>query len=87
MYVLNYSVDYYGLILYTNETYRPSSGGSMNPVRTLGPAVAAGNYDSIWIYFIAPTLGALAGAAAYTVVKLQEGEVNEPLRQHRSFRR
>ncbi|XP_019170332.1 PREDICTED: probable aquaporin NIP5-1 [Ipomoea nil] len=65
----------------------PSSGGSMNPVRTLGPAVAAGNYDSIWIYLVAPTLGALAGAAAYTVVKLQEGEVDEPLRQHRSFRR
>ncbi|CAH9106520.1 unnamed protein product [Cuscuta europaea] len=65
----------------------PSSGGSMNPVRTLGPAVATGNYESMWIYLTAPTLGALAGAAAYTLVKLQEGDLNEPPRQHRSFRR
>ncbi|PSS04275.1 Aquaporin NIP5-1 like [Actinidia chinensis var. chinensis] len=64
----------------------PSSGGSMNPVRTLGPAVAAGNYTSIWIYLVAPTLGAVAGAGIYTAVKLQ-GEDDEPPRQVRSFRR
>lgn len=58
----------------------------MNPVRTLGPAVAAGNYKSIWIYMVAPTLGALAGAGVYTLVKLGavEGETPRPVR---SFRR
>ncbi|CAK8573339.1 unnamed protein product [Lathyrus sativus] len=50
----------------------PTSSGSMNPVRTLGPAVAAGNYKDIWIYFVAPTLGALAGSGAYTLVKLRD---------------
>lgn len=66
--------------------YRPSSGGSMNPVRTLGPAIAAGNYKSIWIYMVAPTLGALGGAGVYTLVKLGavEGETPRPVR---SFRR
>ncbi|KAL2236264.1 probable aquaporin NIP5-1 [Sesamum indicum] len=64
----------------------PSSGGSMNPVRTLGPAVAAGNYKSIWIYLVAPTLGAVAGAAIYTLVKLRSEDEEEP-RQVRSFRR
>ncbi|KAI3693736.1 hypothetical protein L1987_76688 [Smallanthus sonchifolius] len=63
-----------------------SSGGSMNPVRTLGPAVAAGNYTVIWVYLLAPTLGALAGAGVYTLVKLQAGEGEEP-RSARSFRR
>ncbi|CAL9030649.1 unnamed protein product [Prunus brigantina] len=65
----------------------PSSGGSMNPVRTLGPAVAAGNYTKLWIYLVAPTLGALAGAGTYTAVKLREDEVDEPVRVARSFRR
>lgn len=64
----------------------PSSGGSMNPVRTLGPAVAAGNYKAVWIYLVAPTLGALGGAAIYKLVQLQEHEV-EPARPTRSFRR
>ncbi|XP_044454449.1 aquaporin NIP3-1-like [Triticum aestivum] len=40
----------------------PTIGGSMNPVRTLGPAVAAGNYRQLWIYLVAPTLGAVCGA-------------------------
>ncbi|XP_015084985.1 probable aquaporin NIP5-1 [Solanum pennellii] len=65
----------------------PSSGASMNPVRTLGPAVAAGNYKSLWIYLVAPTLGALAGAAVYTLVKLRGDNTTETPRQVRSFRR
>ncbi|KAK3025157.1 hypothetical protein RJ639_043043 [Escallonia herrerae] len=69
-----------------DRTVFPSSGGSMNPVRTLGPAVAAGNYKAIWIYLVAPTLGALAGAAIYTSVKLT-GDEGDPPRQARSFRR
>uniref|UniRef100_A0A2P2MX16 Aquaporin NIP5-1 n=1 Tax=Rhizophora mucronata TaxID=61149 RepID=A0A2P2MX16_RHIMU len=63
-----------------------SSGASMNPARTLGPAVAAGNYKSLWIYFVAPTLGAVAGGGTYMAVKLQEDEV-DPSLQPRSFRR
>ncbi|XP_047315690.1 probable aquaporin NIP5-1 [Impatiens glandulifera] len=63
----------------------PSSGGSMNPVRTLGPAVATGNYTSLWIYIIAPTLGAIAGAGIYSLVKLQPEETDPP--RPRSFRR
>jgi aquaporin NIP len=64
----------------------PSTGGSMNPVRTLGPAVAAGNYRQIWIYLVAPTLGALTGSAIYTIVKLRD-ENGETPRPVRSFRR
>ncbi|KAK9275852.1 hypothetical protein L1049_023125 [Liquidambar formosana] len=56
----------------------PSSGGSMNPVRTLGPAVASGNYKAIWIYLVAPTLGAMTGAAVYTAVKLRGDEAETP---------
>ncbi|KAG6636351.1 hypothetical protein CIPAW_11G105200 [Carya illinoinensis] len=64
----------------------PSTGASMNPVRTLGPAVAAGNYKALWVYLVAPTLGALLGAGTYTLVKLRDEETDPP-RQVRSFRR
>ncbi|XP_077245475.1 putative aquaporin NIP5-1 isoform X2 [Tasmannia lanceolata] len=65
----------------------PATGASMNPVRTLGSAIAASNYHGIWIYLVAPTAGALMGAAIYTAVKLQGDEVDPTERQVRSFRR
>ncbi|XP_021771367.1 aquaporin NIP6-1-like [Chenopodium quinoa] len=67
----------------------PTTGGSMNPVRTLGPAIAANNYKGIWIYFTAPILGALCGAGVYSAIKLPE-EDEDALKQPSaaaSFRR
>ncbi|KAL9260320.1 putative aquaporin NIP5-1 [Drosera capensis] len=64
----------------------PSTGGAMNPVRALGPAIAAGNYRGVWIYLVAPPVGALAGAAVYKLIQLPDDEVDPP-RQVRSFRR
>ena len=40
---------------------RPLSGGSLNPARSLGPAVLAGKLDQLWIYFVGPILGAILG--------------------------
>lgn len=65
----------------------PNSGGSMNPVRTLGPAIAAGNYKGIWIYIVGPISGALLGAAAYTLIRLKPNPDEESKRSVRSFRR
>ncbi|XP_021767851.1 probable aquaporin NIP5-1 [Chenopodium quinoa] len=50
----------------------PSTGGSMNPARTLGPAIAAGRYHGIWIYMLAPPIGAILGAGIYSLIKLKE---------------
>lgn len=43
----------------------PLSGMSMNPARTFGSAFYAGSWHALWIYFIAPTLGMLAGAELF----------------------
>ncbi len=48
----------------------PLSGMSLNPARTLGSAVAANYYPSLWLYFIAPTLGMLMAAQLF---RLRQG--------------
>jgi aquaporin Z len=37
----------------------PISGASMNPARSLAPAVVAGHLDALWVYLSAPCLGAV----------------------------
>jgi aquaporin Z len=36
----------------------PISGASMNPARSLGPALVSGELRALWIYFAAPVIGA-----------------------------
>lgn len=43
----------------------PISGMSMNPARSLGSALVAGNWTALWIYFSAPPLGMLLAAELY----------------------
>ncbi len=37
----------------------PVSGASMNPARSIGPAIISGHIAQLWIYILAPTSGAL----------------------------
>jgi aquaporin Z len=37
----------------------PICGASMNPARSLAPALISGHFEHLWIYLVAPTLGAL----------------------------
>jgi aquaporin Z len=61
-----------GSLYAVNITFEtPLSGMSMNPARTFGPAAYAGYWHTLWIYFIAPTLGMLA--AAETFLRLRGG--------------
>jgi aquaporin Z len=43
----------------------PISGTSLNPARSLAPAVLAPVYTALWIYFVGPMAGALVAVAAY----------------------
>jgi len=51
----------------------PISGASMNPMRSFGPAVASGNFHAIWLYILAPLVGASIGALAYQFVRGETG--------------
>uniref|UniRef100_A0ACD5Z4X1 Uncharacterized protein n=1 Tax=Avena sativa TaxID=4498 RepID=A0ACD5Z4X1_AVESA len=55
----------------------PISGASMNPARTVGPAVVGSEYRSIWVYLVGPMAGAVAGAWAYNLIRF----TNKPLRE------
>ena len=39
----------------------PISGASMNPFRSLAPALVSGKTSHLWIYLAAPTLGSCVG--------------------------
>jgi aquaporin NIP len=50
----------------------PISGASMNPARSLGPAVIGGQLHALWLYLVAPLAGAALGALAYQFVRGEE---------------
>ena len=50
----------------------PISGASMNPARSLGPALVSGDLRALWIYLTAPILGAALGAVAYQFLREEE---------------
>ncbi|KAJ8775262.1 hypothetical protein K2173_020266 [Erythroxylum novogranatense] len=47
----------------------PVSGGSMNPARTLGPAIASEYYKGLWVYFIGPVIGTVLASWAYKFIR------------------
>ncbi len=53
----------------------PITGASMNPARSLGPAIAASDFTSIWVYLTAPLLGATLAAVTYQFLR---GEDDDP---------
>ncbi|XP_010937151.1 aquaporin NIP2-1 [Elaeis guineensis] len=57
----------------------PVSGGSMNPARTLGPAVASKKYNGLWVYFIGPPMGTLSAGLAYTFIRLTNKDGSQKL--------
>lgn len=47
----------------------PLTGGSFNPARTLGPAVAGGVWTAHWLYWVAPIAGMVLGMGLYDVLR------------------
>jgi MIP family channel proteins len=47
----------------------PISGASMNPARSTGPAIVSGDLHALWLYIVAPILGAALAAFAYQFIR------------------
>ena len=46
----------------------PFTGASLNPARSIAPALLGGDLSKLWIYLVAPVVGAIIGALIYRAV-------------------
>ena len=58
-----------GVVLLEAMFAGPISGASMNPVRSLSPAIISGNVSTLWIYLTAPFIGAASATFVWRLVK------------------
>lgn len=54
----------------------PVSGAGMNPARSFSPALVSGHFENLWIYIIAPTIGALSAIPVFQILH-QKKDTNE----------
>jgi MIP family channel proteins len=50
----------------------PISGASMNPARSLAPALVSGTWQSQWLYVVGPLIGATLGALVYQFIRAEQ---------------
>lgn len=55
----------------------PLTGASVNPVRSLAPAIVVGNYEHIWVYLFAPLVGGVLGWGIFRYMTPPEDEAGE----------
>ena len=61
-----------GCVAISAMVFGPLTGASMNPARSLGPAVATDNYEHLIFYIVAPILGAILGAIFYSKIRCDD---------------
>ncbi|XP_069585061.1 aquaporin-4-like [Ranitomeya imitator] len=57
------------------------TGASMNPARSLGPAVITWKWDNHWIYWVGPIIGAICASTAYDYIFCPNIELKQHLKE------
>lgn len=68
-----------------NYLIRPISGASMNPARSIGPAIIMHNFKDIWVYIVGPVIGAVAGGFVYNFLRFVEEPPKETIKNDSFF--
>ena len=55
----------------------PICGASMNPIRSIAPAIVSGNIQSLWVYIVAPVSGALLAVFSYNILRKELTSISE----------
>ena len=54
----------------------PISGASMNPARSLAPAIVSGTWQEQWLYVAGPAIGAVAGVLLYNGIRTGDATIS-----------
>ncbi|KAL3638484.1 hypothetical protein CASFOL_017855 [Castilleja foliolosa] len=64
----------------------PISGASMNPARSIGPAIVKHEYRGLWVYIVGPIIGTIAGAFVYNLIRFTDKPISELTRTASIFK-
>jgi glycerol uptake facilitator-like aquaporin len=55
------------------------TGGSVNPARSLAPAIVGGDMTDIWVYMIGPAVGAVVAWVLYKVIVTGDTDLTDDM--------
>ncbi|PKI35846.1 hypothetical protein CRG98_043755 [Punica granatum] len=63
-----------GTVMFNVMIAGPITGASMNPARSVGPAIVSGEYKNLWVFMVSPVVGGLAAALVYGILREPQTE-------------
>ena len=60
----------------------PYTGTSINPARSLGPAIVSGIWKDQWVFWIGPLLGGAIGGVLYRFVFMNNDDQDQEKTSH-----